>query len=191
MTVLVQAYEDWGVATGTPAHGTNRTLITNANLKTFSDPDQHYFLNDVRRPKLQFGDLLYGASVKRHIYFKLSGTFNKVKNIRIVIPAVTAESFALMYGLTSTYVQPAVTLDSFGKSSGVYAGDLIPLTQEITLYPRLSSTGPESASSRPSSSAGTVYTEYLVLQSLAYTAAFDAIDNYGCDSIEIMFDELE
>ena len=72
-------------------------------------------------------------------------------------------------------------------------GSLNTLTSAVTLYPRLSSSGPQNATSRPVTSAAgqTVWTEYLVLQFMAHPSDFNDADNFGTETISLTLEELE
>ena len=200
MPLVIEAYEDWGapvVVAGPPSTtaGTTRTKITNANLKTFVNPAQHYYLNDVPRPVAGItGSEQHICSFTRWISFKITGTFVKIKNVRIEIPSgFASDNWRVNYGLRSTYVQPAGITNQFSKSSGAYDGTLNSLTESVTLYPLLSTVGPEAASSIPDwhGPNATVWTQYLVLQFMAHPSTFSDVDNFGTDTITLVVDELE
>ena len=192
MPMLIEAYEDWGPATGTPARGTNRTLITNCNLKSISDPEQNYFLYDVNRPKPGWLTGLGTVSVTRFISFKVSGTYRPSNNARIVIPKGFApDNWRVMYKLTNSYVQPATSNNDFGNTQGVWDSSLITLTDDVTLFPKRG-TSPETASSFANFSANqTYFTQYLVLQFMCHQSEFDDVDNFGTEQIKFLIDEWE
>lgn len=196
MTITIEAYEDWGAATGTPAKGTNRTKITNANLKTIADPSSHYYLNDITRPVPPTinSDELATFSYKRFISFKISGTYSRIKNSRIVIPqGFVQDNWRVSYKLTNAYEMPTGTVTSLNRYSGEYDGSLIALTEGVTLFPNLSAIGPEQATLRPLTAGPntTLWTQYLVLQFMANSSAYDDVGNEGTETIQLILDELE
>ena len=192
MPMLIEAYEDWGPATGSPARGTNRTLITNCNLKSISDPEQNYFLYDVNRPKPGWLTGLHTVSVTRYISFKVSGTYNTSANARIIIPkGFASDNWRVMYKLTNTYVQPATTTNDFGNTQGVLDGSMQTLTDDVMLFTRRGSS-PETATSTSTwTSNGTFFTPYLVLQFMCHQSDFDDVDNFGTEEIKFLIDERE
>lgn len=194
MTITIEAYEDWGAATGSPAKGTNRTEVTNFNLKAISDPAQNYYLNDIQRPS----GALFGSngicSFTRYFSFKIYGTYNRFKNARIVIPSgFVPNNWRVMYGLTNTYTQPSGLTNEFGRTMGAFDGSLITLTEDTTLFPMMSATGPEAATTRSTSYGPnqTIWTQYLVLQFMCHSSDFDDVDNEGTGTIKLILDELE
>ena len=195
MSLTITCYEDWGPATGSPAKGTTRTQVTNCNLKTYSDPAQNYYLNDVKRPLGGLASQCKTCSFTRYFSWQISGSFSRLKNVRIVIPSgFEQDNWRVMYGLKSTYVAPASSTDDFGNTCGAFDGTLNTLTGPITLYPLLSTTGPEAATSRSivnSSSSTTIYTQWLALQFMAHPSSFSDVDNFGTDTIQLLVDEME
>ena len=195
MAITIEAYEDWGAVTGSPVRGTNRTLTTNANLKTISDPTQHYYLNDVTRPSPSAPlSEIATYSYKRYISFKVGGTYSRIKNSRIIIPqGFSSNNWKVSYKLANVYEQPTGSITSLNRYSGDYDGTLIPLTEGVTLFPFLSSSGPEYAETReitygPNT---TLWTQYLVLQFTAHESTYSDADNEGTEHIEFILDEME
>lgn len=192
--VFINPYEDWGVGTGTPVRGTNRTGITNANLKTVSDPAVNYALASLRRPKTAWNNKLFTITHKRHIFWQISGTYGTIKDIKITLPAPTGSAFKMFYSITNIYSQSVTNLDEFNKSNGTFDGTLIPLTEEVTLHPHISTLGPEHAVSRAISWGPnqTVYTNYLVLQAMALQSTYNDVGpDFGVEKITFSFVELE
>lgn len=187
MAIVIEAYEDWGPAVN--GAGTNRTLITNCNLSTKSDPAQNYYLWDIPRPVT--GSVT--ASYKRYISFKISGTYTAIKNLKIKIPAAqSAGNWEVAYALTNTYSEPAGVTNEFGKLSGLLDTSLNILAEPVVLYPTLSSSGPNVAGSRAALGPNlTLWTQYLVLQFRAYPSVYTDVGNFGAEEIELLLDELE
>lgn len=196
MTISIEVYEDWGTAIGTPAKGTNRTKVTNANLKSIMDPAQHYYLNDITRPPevtLNSTEIA-SCSFTRYLSFKISGTYSRIKNTRIIIPkGFASDNWRVSYRLTNSYEMPTGTTNSLNRYVGNYDGRLMPLTEDVTLFPNLSVVGPEQSTTRPLTVGPntTVWTQYLVLQFMAHASTYDDIGNEGTETIQLILDELE
>jgi hypothetical protein len=194
MTITIEAYEDWGPAIGSPVKGTTRTEVTNFNLKAISAPAQNYYLNDIQRPNANlFGSHGY-CSFKRYFSFKIYGTYNRVKNSRIIIPSgFVSNNWRVMYKMTNLYEQPTGTANEFGRVMGDFDGSLLTLTEETTIFPLLSTVGPEAATSRAISYGPnqTLWTQYLVMQFMCHSSDFDDVDNEGTGTVKLILDELE
>lgn len=201
MAVSIEAYEDWGPAVNVSGNisGTYRTKVTNLNLKTISDPAQNYFLNDLVRPVKSTGDFYY-TTFTRYISFKIFGTYQLVKNIKIDIPSgydATSDAnninWRVMYGLRKNYVQPTGYTNILGRSVGNYDGTLNTLKSAVTLYPFLSTTGPEYAVDRNTTYGPntTIWTQYLVLQFMVHAGSALDVDNFGVGNITVTVEELE
>jgi hypothetical protein len=195
MAITIEAFEDWGAATGTPAKGTTRTKITNANLKSYSDPAQHYYLNDVIRPLgKELNDNISMCSYVRYIAFKISGTYAALKNVKITIPAaMVQDDWRVMAGITNVYTAPSGYTNEFDKFAGSFDGSLNTVDQELILYPRLSTTGPEAASTRPIQVVGgqTFWTEWVKLQFMCHPSDFANVESFGAETIKLTLDELK
>lgn len=197
MAIIIEAYEDWGPAVAGPTagttKGTNRTKITNANLKTISDPAQNYYLNDVPRPIDDLLNINGICSFTRWISFKISGSYTHFKNLKITIPAgFAADNWRVNYALRSTYSAPTGVTNEFNKTSGAFDGTLTSITSEIVLYPNLSKVGPEDANSFVDlATVSEFWTQYLVLQFVGHPSTYDDADNFGTESITVTVEELE
>ena len=196
MSITIEAYEDWGVAVGSPAKGTTRTQVTNANLYSYHDPAQNYYLNDVPRPIGEsLSDDIQICSFKRFICFKVYGTYASFKNAKIVFSAPSTVGTWRIHGkLTNQYVQPTGTYNStFGRTLGDYDGTLPTILGSQVLYPRMSTTGPEAATDRfIRASANTTYwTEWLCLQYMGHPSGWSDVDNFGLDTVQLVLQETE
>ena len=185
MGVAISMYEDYGAPTGTPAKGTNRVVVPDLNLKTVRDPLIHYYYQDLQRPvhDVVAGFPVHAVTFTRHISFKLYGTYHKVRNIRITLRQPELENILksgnlsaanFMYKLTNQYEDTAVENNIFGRPNGVFDGTMNQIDGTEILYPRTSTLGPESATSRPIShnNSDDIWTEYLVLQAIAYPVEY-------------------
>lgn len=195
MSITIEAFEDWGAATGSPAKGTTRTQITNANLLAYSDPAQNYYLNDVPRPiGVTMADDIQICSFKRYISFKIHGTYVSFKNLKITLPGPsTIGNWRVMGKMTNSYAQPTGTLNTtFNRVLGDYDGTLDTIIGSTVLYPRFSTTGPEAATDRPILAAAntTYWTEWLCLQYMGHPSTFDDVGNFGLDTITVSLQEL-
>lgn len=182
MGIAIAAYEDWGAPTGSPAKGTNRVAIGDLNLKVARDPLIHYWFQDLQRPvnDIPAGFPAHAVTFTRHISFNLFGTYSRMKNVKIILKrgvldnllkqnAAISNAF-FSYKLTNIYQDTPLANNVFGRQNGVYDGTLKPITDNEVLWPRLSTIGPEAATTRPISMGpnASVWTEYLVLQTVAF-----------------------
>lgn len=157
MSVNVQIFEETGAIAG--GRGSVVTEITNLNWKKTSDPTAVYYLNPVRRPTYHTDETF---SYQRYIFFKVSGTYQYLKNFRILVTptaAPQADLCQLFYKMTDTYAVPTNTFDGsmlFGiEDDGT-----------LQLNPMISTNSPNLAVSRPKIMGPnqTFYTNYLVTQ---------------------------
>jgi len=186
MGIAIAAYEDWGAATGTPAKGTNRVAVADLNLKTARDPLIHYWFQDLQRPVFDVAEAypIHSVTFTRHISFKLFGTYDRMKNVKITLRKPEVENLLkttglslanFTYKLTNVYQDTPTENNIFGRVNGVYDGTMNALLDEEVLWPRLSTVGPEAATSRPISIGPNldVWTEYLVLQAIAFPIDYE------------------
>jgi hypothetical protein len=148
MALAVEIWEKSG------AGGTSE-LATNVNFKNYSGVDSlyKYYQYPVRRPT---GDTLYNVSYQQVIYGKFSGTYAYAKRPRWSLGSgILANKGRIYYALSNTYPGATPLLRS----------DLTLVTQPY-LFPNISSTSPEAATSYIQTLSGntTYYTQYLILQ---------------------------
>lgn len=165
MSANIDLYEDTGpVLSG---RGTTVTLLDSWDLKKSADPTVVYYPTNAGvgapliRPVAQAGAQV--LSYKKYLSFKIDGTYKRLKNIRIQLSATAGNTnkAQLFYKLTSTYAEPD---DAFDGSMLLWS----PETDIInpTLFPMLSTTSPQTATSRATSYGPnqTLYTQFLVVQ---------------------------
>lgn len=173
---------------------TSVTKVTNCNLKTALDPAQHYFQYDLQRPT----GALYGSvgdcTYVRTFSFKITGTFERIKNIRIVASGEVGTT-RVNYGLRETYVQPSGSSNEFGRTTGAYDGSLIPITGDLELHPLVhrgsSLSAPVWERELSYDDSVPTWTQYLLLQCMAHPSDFDDVENLGLETITLLVDEME
>lgn len=165
MSVSIDLYEDSGAVSS--GRGSTIALIEHWNLKSSADPAVVYFPTaetlaaPLQRPTIPGQETL---SYKKYLSFKLFGTYNKVKNLKISLTAnspTQADKPRLFYKFSNTYQVPDNSYD--GEMICASADGVI---QVPTLYPMFSTTSPANATTRqvvygPDQ---TLYTNFLVLQ---------------------------
>ncbi len=164
MSANIDLYEDTGpVLSG---RGTTVTLLDSWDLKSSSNPTDFYYPTNVGvgapliRPVGTAG--AQTLSYKKYLSFKIDGTYKRLKNIRIKLSAIAGDNDAqLFYKLTNTYAEPDNLFDGDMRLWATGAS----ITND-TLHPMLSTTSPNTATSRsviygPNE---TLYTEFLVVQ---------------------------
>lgn len=169
MALSIEIMEDSGALVS--GHGTTRIITDNVGWKSSGlDETNHFVFYPLRRP-----DAGFTYSFIKYNYFKISGTYAKASRPRIIINhglRTGGECIGrtkLYYKLTNTYAVP----------SNGYTGDLIYLPPDSEesrkiLFPRMSTVGPESATSYTQYLTGntTYYTEYFVTQLLVHTTDY-------------------
>ena len=193
MTILIEAFEAHGAAVS--GHAQYLTKVTNCNLKTGTVPEQHYFQYDIQRPTGTIGLEQINWSYPRYFTFKVTGDYNRIKNLRIELPDGTEEDYLVRYALRETYVQPGGTVNEFGKVNGQMDGSLIPTTGETVLFPKTYQGANLAAPtwSRPVNwlDGDPVWTQYLVLQFGAKPSTYDNVGNFGLELVKVYADEIE
>ena len=162
MTIEVEVFEDSGALLS--GHGTTRQSVTNVGWKSSSlDETNHYVYYPVYRSKTD-----WGFSYPKYNYIKISGTYAAGARPRMTISGSVigappsgytgTHKVRLYYKLTNTY----------GSQSDAMDGTLIYLPPGVTqtVYPRMSTTGPEVATAYTKHLTGstTYFSEYLVTQ---------------------------
>lgn len=169
MSPVLQFFQETGPLTS--GRGTAVTEVDNWNMKSSDSLTALYYPHDgstsapLTRPTLA-GDLT--LSYKIYTFFKISGTYTKIKNLKFKI-SVDSESQAagamLYHKLTNIYQTPNNAWD--GQMVPVYTGTAFANgSTELVLWPNWSTTGPHVATSRalfygPNQ---TLYSNYLVTQ---------------------------
>jgi hypothetical protein len=165
------------------------------NMKSSGDPAVLYYPHDAAanapliRP-IAAGELVF--SYKVYTFFKLSGTYNKIKNLKLKLQlgeAAQATKAMLFYKLTSTYAEPDNAFD--GYMNCAYNGSVWSTGEtELVLRPMWSTTSPITATTRnivygPNE---TLYSQYLVTQ--LYVAPSAATGNSAEFKARLEFDEI-
>lgn len=179
MACTIQIYEDSGAVLS--GKGTTRELVTNCNWKaTASMTPYNYYLFPLRRP---VNPEIEYESYTKYLFFKVSGTYTTLKNFKIHLSAVPGLASKLYYKMGSVYQAP----------SNVYDPGLMYLDSAKTLFPNLSTVGPEGAVSRPLKMENntTFYTGYLVTQLRVHQSDYFNVGNTNPVEIKLTFDEFE
>lgn len=190
MTITVELFQDTGAVTS--GHGTTRLSVNNVGWKDSPlDETNTYVFYPLVRPELT----PFGYSYKIHTYMKISGTYPLASRPRFRIsgsvigarpPGYEGEGNSRLFcKLTNTYSAPSKSFD--GSLIYVEPG------QELTLYPRMSTTGPEAATSyvKYLSANTTYYSEYLVTQLFVEQGMDIEIGNIGQLQLSVFVDEYE
>ena len=162
--------------------------VTDMMLYAAHAPGDDYFKYPVRRP-VSTG---ISCSYSRYFTFKITGEYSAIKGIRINLPkAYEQGDWSVAYKLTNEFVAPAGTTDEFGRIAGAFDGSLTLVDTAMTVFPRLSTSSPQSATGRERSytNSATVWTEFLVLQFRCHPGT--AVDNFGLESVKLLLEEME
>jgi len=116
------------------------TAITNVNWKNSEDVTQAYYFYPLRQPALGRDQTL---SYKKYIFFKVSGDYTYLKNLKISITptsdTIQATNTQLFYKFSNVYAEP----------TNAYDGDMINTNNAaITWYPNISTVSPLQATAR-------------------------------------------
>jgi hypothetical protein len=151
--------------------GTTVAETLDFNMKASADPAVLYYPHDAAanapliRPQYE-GEIV--LSYKVYTFFKISGTYSKIKNLKLKLKlgdAAQASKAMLFYKLTNTYEAPTDAFD--GSLIPAYTGSAFSNNgTELVLYPSWSTTGPNAATSRAITYGPnqTIYSQYLVTQ---------------------------
>jgi len=190
MTITVDLYQDSGAVSS--GHGTTRISVNNVGWKNSGlDETNSFVYYPLIRPEVT----PFGYSFTMYNYLKISGTYPKGSRMRLRVSGavdgappsgyVGTDKVRLFYKLTNTYTTP----------SNAFDGSLIYLPPGVaqTLYPRISTVGPEAATSYTQymSANTTYYTEYLVTQLFVEAGSVAEFGNIGQLNIKVFMDEYE
>lgn len=177
MTASIEIWEDTGPLVS--GHGTTRTQVTNMNWKNSGTVEAVYNLAPLRRPDDSTG---WTESYTKYLYFKIYGTWNKLKNFKVSIDAIPGTNTQLYGKMTSEYLTPSSALD----------GRLILINNAITFYPLLGTGGPEQATTFLGSvDSGEYYTQYLATQLRVINSVSSDVGNTADVKITLTFNEYE
>lgn len=166
MSVNIDLYEDYGPASN--GRGTSTSKILDWNLKSSDDHSSVYYptnapginsapLSNSYSP----GELVW--SYKRYLFFKIEGTYSKLKNFKLTFSLASAnQAYANLYvKMTNVYAPPS---NSFNDPGILVASNSTIVVSQ--LIPNLSSVGPNLATSRSNAYTGnqTLFTNYIVVQ---------------------------
>jgi hypothetical protein len=169
MAPVLQFFQDSGTLTS--GRGAVTTEVDNWNMKDSNGLTTLYYPHDAAtcapliRPTLA-GDLK--LSYKIYTFFKISGTYTKIKNLKLKISiddAAQASGGMLYYKLTNVYQTPDNAWD--GQMLPAYTGSAFANgASDLVLWPNWSAVGPDSATSRNMfyGPDATLYSAYLVTQ---------------------------
>lgn len=161
----IQVFQDVGPIVngrGTPIEVTNWNMKNSGSYTTAYYPTHETVSAPLIRP-LNAGEQT--LSYKVFTYFKLSGSYSKIKNLRFRVSMVDgpgATNAQLFFKNTNVYETPTNDFDGdmilLADKNGVVYSDPI--------YPMLSTIGPNSATTRQTvySDGATLYTNYFVTQ---------------------------
>lgn len=191
MALNVTVWEDSGPITSN--RGTTRIQVTNIGWKsTGTDETNLYVYNPIIRPQ---DNIPLTYSYKKYNYMKIAGTYPVGCRPRIKIRGdyngdppqgyEGTDKVRLYYKLSTVYEEPNNTWDG----SLIY----IPPGATRILYPMVSTSGPESASSYSQylTANTTYYSQYLVTQLVVEQGAEVDFGNIGELNIEWYMDEYE
>ena len=186
MSINIQLYEETS---------TGKVAVSNIGWRSAGTDDTSFYVyNPIIRPQ---GDTIFTYSFKKYNYAKIEGTYPIGSRPRIKISnGITGappdqlagcedgSQLRLYYKLTNTFESPNDQWD--GTMIFLPAGETI-------IYPAVSTSGPESATTYPQYLSGntTYYTQYLVTQLVAGQGTVRDFGNIGEVNIEWYMDEYE
>lgn len=189
MTMIVELYEDSGTAVA--GRGTTRIAVENIGWKSSGlDESNSYIYHPITRSET---DVVW--SYTKYNFMKISGTYAAGARPRIQISGNVAglapegyqstTKVKLYYKLTNEYETPSNAMD--GSLIYVPPGG-------ITVYPKLSTVGPEDASStyvHHLAGDTTYFSQYLVTQLLVEPGTAFDYGNLGELVVKVFVDEYE
>lgn len=189
MTMTVELYEDSGTAVA--GRGTTRIAVENIGWKNSGlDESNSYIYHPITRSET---DVVW--SYTKYNFMKISGTYAAGARPRIQISGDVAGSapegyqsttkVKLYYKLTNEYETPSNAMD--GSLIYVPPGG-------ITVYPKLSTVGPEDAAStyvHHLAGNTTYFSQYLVTQLLVEPGTAFDYGNLGELVVKVFVDEYE
>ena len=159
------------------------TQVTNVNWKRVGDTSNAYYYYPLRRPTSGRDQTL---SFKKYIFFKVSGSYSYIKNLKIFITpidAAQASNYQLFYKFSNVYEEPTDSFD--GKM--IFSGN-----QSIVWTPNTSEVSPLQATSRAACvNNKTFYTGYLVTQMRVNQAASSDVGNTAGFEFRLSLHEFE
>lgn len=171
MTATTTWYEQNGIATGSPAHGTEST-ISSCDWKS---------VDDTTTSRASAPVLAGENSYWKNIYLKFTGTFNQISAVKFAHTAGTLGTGISLAGkVTSTYTAPATS----ALSSSTDMTSPIAIGSGASVL--LGTTGPNDTSAAASQTS-TCYTQYLVTQ-VQTTASASAGDS-GTATLTVQYNE--
>ncbi len=181
--ITLEIYEENGTNVG--GRGTI-TVIDNINWKSSADIAELYNFNPLRTPEDDGSQTL---SFKKYNFFKISGTYSQIKDIRMTIEQVLPEDAGevqLFYKWAFAYEVP----------TNAYDPDMIAIDQTalpITLFPKLSTVSPIVEQDRVTHYGPnqTVYTCYLVTQIRVTKTDWVKIGNSKQFKLSLVLKEFE
>ena len=177
MPSTIEIWEDTGAVVS--LHGTTRGQVTNCNWKNSSTLTTAYYMYPLRRPEDDTG---WTHSYTKYLYFKISGTFSKIKNLKISLDAVPGLNTQLYGRMSHQYAVPSTGTD----------GKLILINAAATFYPLVGTTGPETATTFPVElTTGTYYTQYLITQLRVINSTATDVGNTADLKITFTYNEYE
>ena len=203
MSLNIQVFEEYG-----PVVNGRGSVVeaANFNWKNTADINGEYYFYPLRRPLLDRDQTL---SYKRYFFFKISGTYTYLKDVKINVdigdnarqasgtikegkynkgdPDIRNQWF---YKFTNQYQEPDNLYDgdmrfSFNANSS--------LQYKIDWFPNLSTVSPVAATSRPIVLTGNndYYTQYFVTQMRVLEAEWDNVGNTDEYKFTISLKEFE
>ena len=194
MAIAITAYEFYGAATGDPLVPSDSKLaISEMSQKNISNPTKLYYDYDIQRPLFNTSAGFVANSMARYISFRITGNYNKIKNVKITItkPALyqkiggvytaVTDDTVMTYKLTPVYTQPASITNAFSRPNGAFDGDMNVITGATVVRPKISAASPCFATTRQAEYvySADYWTEFLVLQANVYPGAFDKVGTFG------------
>ncbi len=176
MALNLSVWEDSGAVVS--SHGTTRDEVDNLGFKDSALSEATHFVEyPIRRP---IDDEIFTLSYKKYYYFKFAGTYSSVRNFTAYLsgnPVGDASKVRVLYKWTNVYEVP---------DNNLLDGVFYDPTNTPFWNPKISTVGPEAATSyiTPAANA-TYYTQYLVTQ--LYVEKSDDVDYGNIGSLELKF----
>lgn len=188
MTINVEVMEDTGALVS--GHGTTRLSVNNIGWKNSGlDESNSYAYYPLNRTTNTFN-----YSYPKYNYLKWSGTYPKASRPRIQITN-TITGGAVGYTATNKVRLYYKLTNVYTPQNSIIDGSMIYLEPNSTqiIYPRISTTGPESAVDYLQWLNGntTYFTEYLVTQVIVEPGLSNEYGNIGTVKIKFYIDEYE
>lgn len=188
MAITIELWEDTGAVTG--GHGTTRQAVTSIGYKDSNlDETFAWVYYPIQRPASG-----YNYSYTKYNYLKISGTYPGANRFRMTLYGNvegssqphqnTTNEVSLQYQMTNTYALPV---------AGDMAGTVWDFGNPIEIYPKLSTVGPEAATSVPQymTQNTTYYTEYFKTQLRVHPDDWNKYGNIGVFGFKFWFHEFE